>query len=114
MDSRIGNPDCESPAYIHETALLLIAPSVPDMTPREADIRLTCPVAIVGSYYPVSLYSSFVANVATFAVGCQNYLKVGGAGFLMNVMNVKTPPLRPTPQIWKPKNSASHEYGWSW
>jgi len=31
-------------------------------------IRLTCPVAIVGSYYPVSLYSSLVANVAAYAL----------------------------------------------
>jgi tellurite resistance protein TehA-like permease len=31
-------------------------------------IRLTCPVAIVGSHYPVSLYSALVANVATYAL----------------------------------------------
>jgi tellurite resistance protein TehA-like permease len=31
-------------------------------------IRLTCPVAIVGSHYPVSLYSTLVANVATYAL----------------------------------------------
>jgi hypothetical protein len=31
-------------------------------------IRLTCPVAIVGSHYPVSLYSVLVANVATYAL----------------------------------------------
>jgi hypothetical protein len=31
-------------------------------------IQLTCPVAIVGSYYPVSLYSALVANVATYAL----------------------------------------------
>lgn len=31
-------------------------------------IRLTCPIAIVGSYYPVSLYSALVANVATYAL----------------------------------------------
>ena len=29
-------------------------------------VRLTCPVAIVGSHYPVSLYSTLVANVATY------------------------------------------------
>jgi hypothetical protein len=28
-------------------------------------IRLTCPVAIIGSHYPVSLYSALVSNVAT-------------------------------------------------
>jgi hypothetical protein len=31
-------------------------------------IRLTCPVAIVGSHYPVSLYSALAANVATYAL----------------------------------------------
>ena len=31
-------------------------------------LRLTCPVAIVGSHYPVSLYSALVANVATYAL----------------------------------------------
>ncbi len=30
--------------------------------------RLTCPIAIVGSHYPVSLYSVFAANVATYAL----------------------------------------------
>src|SRR5229473_7147788 len=31
-------------------------------------VRLTCPVAIVGSHYPVSLYSALVANVAAYAL----------------------------------------------
>lgn len=31
-------------------------------------VRLTCPVAIVGSHYPVSLYSALAANVATYAL----------------------------------------------
>jgi tellurite resistance protein TehA-like permease len=31
-------------------------------------IRLTCPIAMVGSHYPVSLYSTLVANVATYAL----------------------------------------------
>jgi len=31
-------------------------------------IRLTCPVAIVGMHYPISLYSALVANVATYAL----------------------------------------------
>jgi hypothetical protein len=31
-------------------------------------IRLTCPVAIVGSHYPISLYSALVANVATYTL----------------------------------------------
>jgi hypothetical protein len=40
----------------------LIEPSVSTL------IRLTGPVAIVGSHYPVSLYSTLVANVATYAL----------------------------------------------
>jgi len=31
-------------------------------------IRLSCPIAIVGSHHPVSLYSSLAANVATYAL----------------------------------------------
>ncbi len=31
-------------------------------------IRLTCPIAIVGSHYRVSLYSALFANVATYAM----------------------------------------------
>jgi hypothetical protein len=31
-------------------------------------VRLTCPIAIVGSHYPVSIYAALAANVATYAV----------------------------------------------
>jgi hypothetical protein len=31
-------------------------------------LRLTCPIAIVGSHYPVSLYLALAANVATYAL----------------------------------------------
>jgi hypothetical protein len=31
-------------------------------------VRLTCPIAIVGSHYPVSIYSALAANVATYSV----------------------------------------------
>jgi hypothetical protein len=31
-------------------------------------IRLTCPIAIVGSHYPISLYAALLANVATYAL----------------------------------------------
>jgi hypothetical protein len=31
-------------------------------------IRLTCPIAIIGSYYPVSLFWALVANVATYVL----------------------------------------------
>jgi hypothetical protein len=30
-------------------------------------VRLTCPIAIIGSHYPVSLYSALAANIATYA-----------------------------------------------
>jgi len=40
----------------------LIEPSVSTL------IRLTCPVAIVGFHYRVSLYATLVANVATYAM----------------------------------------------
>jgi hypothetical protein len=31
-------------------------------------VRLTCPVAIVGSHYPVSVYAALFANAATYAL----------------------------------------------
>jgi len=31
-------------------------------------LRLTCPIAIVGMHFPVSLNSSIVANIATYAL----------------------------------------------
>ena len=31
-------------------------------------LRLTCPIAIVGAHYPVSIYSSVAVNVGTYAV----------------------------------------------
>jgi hypothetical protein len=31
-------------------------------------IQLTCPIAIVGAHYPVSLYSTLLANVVTYAL----------------------------------------------
>jgi hypothetical protein len=30
--------------------------------------RVTCPIAIIGSHYPVSLYAAVAANVATYAL----------------------------------------------
>ena len=40
--------------------------------PREpavsALIRLTCPIAIVGAHYPVSIYVALAANVITYAL----------------------------------------------
>ena len=33
-----------------------------------AFLRLTCPIAIVGMHYPVSIYSSLAANVVTYAL----------------------------------------------
>ena len=31
-------------------------------------VRLTCPIAIVGAHYPVSIYFALVANVAAYAL----------------------------------------------
>ena len=31
-------------------------------------VRLSCPIAIVSSHYPLSLYLALAANVATYAV----------------------------------------------
>jgi hypothetical protein len=31
-------------------------------------VRFTCPVAIVGAHYPISLYWALVANVATYVL----------------------------------------------
>ncbi len=31
-------------------------------------LRLTCPIMIVGSHYPVSIYSAIAANIATYAL----------------------------------------------
>ena len=31
-------------------------------------IRLTCPIAIVGAHYPVSIYAALAANVATYVL----------------------------------------------
>ena len=41
---------------------LPIQPFVPTL------VRLTCPIAIVGAHYPVSIYSALAANVATYAL----------------------------------------------
>ena len=31
-------------------------------------VRLSCPIAIIGSHYPVSVYSALAANVATYSL----------------------------------------------
>ena len=41
---------------------LPIGPLVPTL------VRLTCPIAIVGAHYPVSIYSALAANVATYSL----------------------------------------------
>jgi hypothetical protein len=41
---------------------LLIEPMVSTL------VRLTCPIAIVGSHYPLSLYLALAANVATYTL----------------------------------------------
>jgi hypothetical protein len=34
-------------------------------------VQLTCPIAILGRYYPISLYSVLLANAATYALAGQ-------------------------------------------
>jgi hypothetical protein len=41
---------------------LPIQPMVPTL------VGITCPIAIIGSHYPVSLYLALAANVATYAL----------------------------------------------
>src|SRR5271154_294287 len=31
-------------------------------------VRITCPIAIVGLHYPVSIYSALAANIATYVL----------------------------------------------
>jgi hypothetical protein len=31
-------------------------------------LRLSCPIAVVGSHYPVSIYSTLAANAGTYAL----------------------------------------------
>lgn len=47
---------------------LLASKNVPGEPIVSALVRLTCPIAIVGSHYPVSLYFALAANVATYAL----------------------------------------------
>jgi len=47
----------------------LVASKKPPIEPMVSTlVRLTCPIAIVGSHYPVSLYLALAANVATYAL----------------------------------------------
>lgn len=47
---------------------LLASKNVPGEPIVSTLVRLTCPIAIVGSHYPVSLYLALAANVATYAL----------------------------------------------
>lgn len=42
-----------------------VRPLAPAMS---ALVRITCPIAIAGAQYPVSLYFALLANVATYAL----------------------------------------------
>jgi hypothetical protein len=42
--------------------------SLPTEPTVSALVRLSCPIAIVGSHYPISLYLALAANVATYAL----------------------------------------------
>jgi hypothetical protein len=47
---------------------LLASKSLPIEPIVSALVRLTCPIAIIGWRYPVSLYLALAANVATYAL----------------------------------------------
>jgi hypothetical protein len=47
---------------------LLASKSLPIEPTVSALVRLTCPIAIVGSHYPISLYLALAANVATYTL----------------------------------------------
>lgn len=43
-------------------------PSFTTADPITTLVRLTCPIAILGSHYPISLYVCLLANAATYAL----------------------------------------------
>jgi hypothetical protein len=47
---------------------LVASKNLPIQPMVSALVRLTCPIAIVGSHHPVSLYLALAANVATYAL----------------------------------------------
>jgi hypothetical protein len=47
---------------------LVASKSLPTEPMVSALVQLTCPISIVGSHYPVSLYLALAANVATYAL----------------------------------------------
>jgi hypothetical protein len=49
-------------------ALATTPPSLGLGDPLWLLVRLTCPIAILGSSYPISLYSVLLANAATYAL----------------------------------------------
>ena len=48
--------------FLIATKNVTLAPTVFNL------VRMTCPVAIVGSHYPVSVYLALAANAATYAL----------------------------------------------
>jgi hypothetical protein len=42
-------------------------PAFTSADPMTTLVRLTCPIAILGSHYPISLYVCLLANAATYA-----------------------------------------------
>jgi hypothetical protein len=48
-------------------ALATTPPAFTSADPLLALVRLTCPIAILGKFYPISLYSTLFANAATYA-----------------------------------------------
>ena len=48
-------------------ALATVPPAL-GIGPLVTFVRLTCPIAILGSSYPISLYWALLANAATYAL----------------------------------------------
>jgi hypothetical protein len=43
-------------------------PAFTSASPITTLVRLTCPIALLGSHYPISLYVCLLANAATYAL----------------------------------------------
>jgi hypothetical protein len=49
-------------------ALATTPPAFTSVDPLLALVRLTCPITILGKFYPISVYASLLANAATYAL----------------------------------------------
>ena len=49
-------------------ALATTPPAFTSADPLLALVRLTCPIAILGKFYPISIYAVLLANAATYGL----------------------------------------------